>query len=337
MPKYYFYTRASTKNQPESIATQELALQQAVKGPLAWRLREHEFGRTFCDNCTSGSIPLYMRPDGEELLRTVERGDVVIITELSRMFRNIEDCSATTRWFADELDVGVIILANNNLDTRNHDDRMMLTMLGMVAEMQRENSRSLQMDRLEARRMNGMFHSRPTIGWKVVPTVMPDGTTENIASVDTVQRAKITALYEAHKASGLSVEAFLLKTQQKCNKYNTPHEKNPLYKPWNKGRSRGLFWTKTQLRTAFLAHEKGYPIESVVHDEAYTRRMRAQQKKTGSGFLGQLLAARSIRSSSGAPSLPPRDSSSCSQQPRPQAPSEELDEQKEHLAPSHSL
>jgi hypothetical protein len=87
--RVFGYSRVSTAEQADEGVS--LAAQQQIAGYVmmkGWTVAEH-----FVERGVSGSLPLADRPEGQRLLATVGKGDVVVVAKLDRAFRSAADAS----------------------------------------------------------------------------------------------------------------------------------------------------------------------------------------------------------------------------------------------------
>lgn len=99
------------------------------------------------------------RPVWDEALRHLRRGDTLVVTELSRLGRSSADLAA----LADRLDndgVGLRIL-NLGADTTTPGGRLIFTVIGAVAQMERELLIERTQRGLAAARARGRAGGRP--------------------------------------------------------------------------------------------------------------------------------------------------------------------------------
>ena len=87
------YIRCSTKGQEEGSTLEEQ--ERVIKGlAMARGISAYDL-QIFTDAGVSGSIPLKLRPAGDELLSIVKAGDTIVASKLDRMFRNSFDALKT--------------------------------------------------------------------------------------------------------------------------------------------------------------------------------------------------------------------------------------------------
>lgn len=102
--------------------------------------------------------------DGREqldaALRFVRRGDVLMVTRLDRLARSITDLSR----IVDELsakEVGFRCLQQGAVDTTTPEGRLMLQVLGAMAEFETAIRKERQREGIDKARMEGRYKGRP--------------------------------------------------------------------------------------------------------------------------------------------------------------------------------
>jgi DNA invertase Pin-like site-specific DNA recombinase len=122
----------------------------------------------------------------ESALQEIEKGDKVIITEISRLARSVIDL-----WeIANEINkVGAnLISLKENIDLETAAGRLMFTMLSGMAQFERDVISERTVDALLAKKKNGVVLGRPrTIKPKVIEEAIQDyvnggGTFKQVAS-----------------------------------------------------------------------------------------------------------------------------------------------------------
>lgn len=99
------------------------------------------------------------RPQLDAMLKHVRKGDTVVVTKLDRIARSTKhllDIAETLQ----EKSVTLNIL-NLNLDTSTATGKMMLTMLGAIAQFERELMLERQAEGFEIAKVNGKITGRP--------------------------------------------------------------------------------------------------------------------------------------------------------------------------------
>lgn len=134
MPNAYAYIRVSTDKQQNSLGSQaDLDIKRAEF--LGLELPE---SRHFVDEARSGSIPLRRRPAGKRLMETIQAGDTLIVTAIDRIARNLRDL---LHIFDDLVERGVNVHVINfggaSLDMKSAVGRLLIQILGAIAEFER--------------------------------------------------------------------------------------------------------------------------------------------------------------------------------------------------------
>ena len=119
----YLYTRVSTTKQETARQMQNIK-------------KKYKFDKIFEDKASGKSMD--NRPALKELMDTVQTGDIVIASELSRLGRNLKDCITI---FEDLISKGVEVIADKEgIDSKNSTYKLLLGIFGAVAEMERETT-----------------------------------------------------------------------------------------------------------------------------------------------------------------------------------------------------
>lgn len=153
----------------------------------------------YLDAGVSGAMAA--RPALDELMGAVLAGqvDVVVVAKLDRVGRSLLHL-LTLIGHLDTLGVRVISAADN-VDTRTPAGRMMLQLLGVFAEFERERIRERSTDGAHRRVTEGGFvSSRPPFGYRAVPD--PVTGRGVVLDVDPAQAACIRAMFGLWSATG---------------------------------------------------------------------------------------------------------------------------------------
>lgn len=144
------YVRVSTKEQAET----KLSLVNQEEKIRAYALaHDHEIARIFNDAAESAKD--LNRPAIQELLQEIEKGRVshVIIYKLDRIIRNVENLGFLLRTFEKQ---GVTLSAVvESLDTSTASGRMVVNLLGMIAQWERETIAERTKAALDVKRRRG--------------------------------------------------------------------------------------------------------------------------------------------------------------------------------------
>lgn len=101
------------------------------------------------------------RPKLQEMLNFVREGDTVYVHDFSRLARSTKDLLAITE---DLKARGVdLVSTKENVDTSTATGRLMLTMIGAIAEFERQNILERQREGIEIAKQNGVYKGRKPI------------------------------------------------------------------------------------------------------------------------------------------------------------------------------
>jgi DNA invertase Pin-like site-specific DNA recombinase len=89
----------------------------------------------YVDESKSGAIPMREREEGARLWGDVAKGDVVYVSKIDRAARSASDLLATVEHI--EKAGASIVFVGNDIDTTGSTGRLLLTILGAVAEFER--------------------------------------------------------------------------------------------------------------------------------------------------------------------------------------------------------
>lgn len=91
----------------------------------------------FADEGVSGKVPAAQRPQFAQLQQQIRAGETLVVSKLDRLGRDAQDVGATIKALAARR-IEVIVLQLGKLDLTSPAGKLMLTMLGAVAEMERD-------------------------------------------------------------------------------------------------------------------------------------------------------------------------------------------------------
>lgn len=137
------YARTSTTDQKAGLESQLLDLEQA--------------GCTKVFREEISSVATY-RPQLAAVLEWVREGDTLIVTKLDRLARSVADLVSITAALKGK-GVGLRILAMN-LDTATPTGKLMLNLLGSIAEFERELMLERQREGIARAKTNGKYAGR---------------------------------------------------------------------------------------------------------------------------------------------------------------------------------
>lgn len=101
------------------------------------------------------------RPMLIKMLSELEKGDVVVISDLSRLARSVKDL-----WYiTDEISLkgATLISLKENIDLATSSGRLIFTMLGAIYEFERSNLSDRTREALRTKKANGQTLGRPVV------------------------------------------------------------------------------------------------------------------------------------------------------------------------------
>lgn len=135
MPRIFGYGRSSTDRQEMSCEIQRDAVELAVKQRMEGAWSGYEYMGFTADQGVSGKIPLFHRPGGQRLLRSVERGDVIVVSHNDRAFRSLADlCDTLDTFEAAGIDLCILDI---DVDSTTNTGRVMLQIMASIKEFER--------------------------------------------------------------------------------------------------------------------------------------------------------------------------------------------------------
>lgn len=101
------------------------------------------------------------RPEFKKMMEYIREGDTVYIHDFSRLARNTKDLLG----IVEELEKKNITLVSNkeNIDTSTATGKLMLTMIGAIAEFERQNLLERQREGIAIAKKNGKYKGRKAI------------------------------------------------------------------------------------------------------------------------------------------------------------------------------
>ena len=125
MSRVFAYCRVSTTDQNTSNQVQDIRA-------AGYKVDK----RRVVEESISGSVAVKDRPSFQKLLERIEEGDVLIVTKLDRLGRNMLDVCATVK-LLDTMGVRVVCLQLGGADLTSPSARMTMQILSSVAEFER--------------------------------------------------------------------------------------------------------------------------------------------------------------------------------------------------------
>jgi DNA invertase Pin-like site-specific DNA recombinase len=130
----YGYARVSTQEQVDNTSLAEQI--RKIQG-LAL-IRGEDVGQVFIDEGVSGSVQLAKRKAGGELVQALQSGDVVVITQLDRAFRDTVDAlTMAETWKAQGVKMIVLALGTDPVNNGSSWSEFFFTLMAAVARLER--------------------------------------------------------------------------------------------------------------------------------------------------------------------------------------------------------
>lgn len=115
-------------------------------------MQDKGVNKYFVDKCSGKDTN---RPQLQEMLDYVREGDIVYIHEFSRLARNTADLLKIVEYLTNK---GVTLISNKeNLDTSTSTGKLMLTIIGAIAEFERACIRERQLEGIAIAKRKGKF------------------------------------------------------------------------------------------------------------------------------------------------------------------------------------
>jgi putative DNA-invertase from lambdoid prophage Rac len=134
MPNAFAYIRVSTDKQQNSLDCQA----DTCRKTAAYLNVELTADNLLVDEARSGTTRLSQRPAGKLLLARVQAGDIVIVTAVDRIARNLRDLLRVVDTLVEKgVRIHVINFGGASLDMTSAVGRLMVQILGAVAEFER--------------------------------------------------------------------------------------------------------------------------------------------------------------------------------------------------------
>ncbi|MBR5362738.1 MAG: recombinase family protein [Oscillospiraceae bacterium] len=140
------YARVSTEDQNEA---RQLESFRTFREPIS---------KTFIDKCSGKNMN---RPQLKAMLDYVREGDVVVVSDFSRLARSTKDMLQIVQDLTDK-GVGLISM-KENLDTDTPQGKFMLTVFAALAELERATILQRQREGIEIAKSEGKYKGRKPI------------------------------------------------------------------------------------------------------------------------------------------------------------------------------
>eukprot|EP00762_Andalucia_godoyi_P004873 ANDGO_07309.mRNA.1 DNA-invertase from lambdoid prophage e14 len=156
------YVRVSTDMQEASMESQTAAIRKYAADSLQLPVR-----RIYTDEGISGAKDETHRPGLAQLLRSMRKGEIIVVTEVSRLARSMDIAVPLLRQIAQ---AGCrFIELRTNLDTLDPASKSFLMFHATLAENEREMIRQRVKRGMEHCRSKGFVMSCPPYGYRVNP------------------------------------------------------------------------------------------------------------------------------------------------------------------------
>ena len=147
MSKVYIgYARVSTEEQNEARQLE------------SFRTFSEPISKTFIDKCSGKNMN---RPQLKAMLEYVRYGDMVVVSDFSRLARSTKDMLQIVQDLTDK-GVGLISM-KENLDTDTPQGKFMLTVFAALAELERATILQRQREGIEIAKAEGRYKGRKPI------------------------------------------------------------------------------------------------------------------------------------------------------------------------------
>lgn len=153
------YARTSTVDQQAGLADQQA------------RLSAHGCGRVFVEQASAAEKST--RPQLESLLGFVRQGDTLVVTKLDRLARSTSDLlGIVARIDTAGAALCILDMGGAALDTATPTGRMLLTVLGCIAQFERELMLERQRAGILAGQKAGRYKGKQSTMHKIAPDIL---------------------------------------------------------------------------------------------------------------------------------------------------------------------
>jgi len=128
-------------------------------------INKDNYDYVLVDKC-SGSIPLFERPNGSEIEKLINRGELkeLHVHSIDRLGRNTIDVLSTWKELTEK---GIRIICKNpslqNIDENGKEDKfseLMISILSTLSKFERDQIRERQMEGIRIRKEKGLYRGR---------------------------------------------------------------------------------------------------------------------------------------------------------------------------------
>jgi DNA invertase Pin-like site-specific DNA recombinase len=131
------------------------------------KVNERDYGLVVEDKC-SGAVPFFEREGGREVKRLIDKGVLtsLAVWTIDRLGRDLRDILNTIHFFTSEhipihfISQGLVTLDEQGKE--NPISRLMISILGIVGEMERSQIRERQLEGIKLAKLKGVYKGRIT-------------------------------------------------------------------------------------------------------------------------------------------------------------------------------
>lgn len=129
------------------------------------RVREKDYNLVIEDRC-SGAVPFFERPGGKEIRDHAEQGHISTLSvwQIDRLGRNLRDIINTIHWFTEKgISIQFISQGLRTMEAggaENPITKMIISILGVVSEMERSQLKERQKEGIKIARARGRYTGR---------------------------------------------------------------------------------------------------------------------------------------------------------------------------------
>lgn len=116
----------------------------------------------------SGTVPFFERPGGKKIMELIHSNSIseLKVHQIDRLGRNLLDILNTIKYFTEHhIPIHFITQGLKTLDDKGHENpisKMIISILGIVSEMERNNIRERQLEGIAIAKAKGKFLGRKT-------------------------------------------------------------------------------------------------------------------------------------------------------------------------------
>src|SRR5215218_5498291 len=131
------------------------------------KVREKDYGLVIEDKC-SGAVPFFDREGGRDIKKLLDKGVLtsLAVWTIDRLGRDLRDILNTIHFFTSKyipihfISQGLVTLDNNGKE--NPISKMMISILGIVGEMERNQIKERQKEGIKIAKLKGVYKGRKT-------------------------------------------------------------------------------------------------------------------------------------------------------------------------------